>query len=91
MERALEHFFERGSVVRHEEILRYSLERGTGSVTFAEVAGAVQNLVERKRLLAVGEGRANSRGVFRSTSVGDWWLGEEGRSERTRDFPSPGA
>ena len=65
VERALEHFFERGSVVRHEEILRYSLERGTGSVTFAEVAGAVQNLVERKRLLAVGEGRYTTEQALR--------------------------
>ncbi len=61
VEKALEHFFERGSVVRYEEILRRSLERGTGSVTFAEVAGAIRDMVEQKKLLSVGEGRFTTR------------------------------
>ena len=36
------------------------------------------------------KGRAKSRGVPRSTPVGDWWLGEKGRSGSPATTRSPG-
>jgi conjugative relaxase-like TrwC/TraI family protein len=87
---ALEHFSERSSVLTRSEVVRFSLERGTGKATFGGVQKAIDQAIGKGELLPLGEGRfTTERALSLERSV--LALESRGRGSVTPILPAPDA